>query len=1125
MLINFNTIDLLKSCKFNRYGVFVRWGILMLMVLGGAIPGMSRDILSLDGEWRFQLDPQRCGETHRWDDNNMTFVDTIQVPGCWDAQGFGEETDKVYHNYIGLAWYKRVVEIPRQWYGKRLFLCIGGVHRYAKVWINGKYLGEKIGPMTEFECEATNAVDTGQPATVVIAVDSKQRWEIDTLAGTVDIIDNMYVAWGGIWGHVKLEARGDMWLSDLFVRPQLSPDRCTVTAGTHGIALSDTVRLDVLDARGRLAFYKIYSMKEVIDFQGKINIQTDIPDAKYWTPDTPYLYTARVTLLSDGREVDAMATRFGMREIEIQGYQFLLNGKRIFLRGYGDDSIYPETMAPPSDTGFYRKRLKLIKQYGFNHVRHHSHFLPPEYYDACDEMGMLVSAEFPIAYQFYYDRATPEAKALYKSEWDGAIRRYRNHPSIFDWSMGNESIFIDITPELYRAAKELDPTRPVIDTDGLWGEGWLNGTADRETLDFFSLTFAINDIPLDIPDKFASRGTSVKPVISHETGNYGTFPRPDLEAQFKHNFKPFWLAPAREKLQRKGLWDEADRWAENSEKLYFLCHKLNIEALRKNEKLSGHHWWLFQEYWTGTNGIVDTYFRPKHIDTNAVRAFVNDIVVLQDGLDITYSSGEKLDLNLLVSNFSPDSLSNFELRWTIEAGSNHLNRSNRRIERIEQGRVETVARISLPLPEVEEPTRMAIAVELKTGRRRVENSWDAWLYPSRVEQPEMSVPLYVADECRAVCGDFQYQKIPMEGALPERAVYVTRNADRRMLDAMVNGAVIILLSPQEIFPSKVNRFKTNWWVGSESDSYVGTVVYKNPITQAMAPEGWCDRGWYHLVEQSQAFVLDEFPQKPEVFIRSIDNHLYARDKALLFAASVGRGTLLVSGLKHTLDGEKINKNPRPEEKWLVARMVEYAAEFPRPKAELPESYLQRIFPEAVPVLHGPFVQGFARLLKHDAEDYSAYPDYRGEESPMVLCRQDGIGHVVEWETQPVPERALKNKKVTFVFAGALGYRSQPKKNGFILQVNGRAVLRFDIAHSKRFWSGENGDVFLFYLPRNHHSMEDDMGLFCVQVQTSLLTAGKPCRLGVVSDSEGSRRWFGLHHYTDIIPDGVADEMP
>lgn len=136
-----------------------------------------------------------------------------------------------------------------------------------------------------------------------------------------------------------------------------------------------------------------------------VSVEIAMPDARLWTPDTPYLYNAHVTLLDKaGAAIDNRETRFGVRSIEIRGTDFYVNGAKYYLVGYGDDCVYPDTIAPPADKGFYVEHLKVAKSYGFNFVRHHSHFVSPEYYEACDEVGMFVQPELPIAYPRFYNR-------------------------------------------------------------------------------------------------------------------------------------------------------------------------------------------------------------------------------------------------------------------------------------------------------------------------------------------------------------------------------------------------------------------------------------------------------------------------------------------------------------------------------------------------------------------------------------------------------------------------------------------------------------------------------------------------------------------------------------------------
>lgn len=106
----------------------------------------------------------------------------------------------------------------------------------------------------------------------------------------------------------------------------------------------------------------------------------------------------------------------------------------------------------------------------------------------------------------------------------------------------------------------------------------------------------------------------------------------------------------------------------------------------------------------------------------------------------------------------------------------------------------------------------------------------------------------------------------------------------------------MLIQPPGLFHTAVTRFKTAWWHGNESDNNAGIVVYDNPVTRAMAPEGWCDAGWYRLFEGSHGYPLEGFPAMPEVLVRGIEVLSVARNKAILFQASVGEGCVIVCGL-------------------------------------------------------------------------------------------------------------------------------------------------------------------------------------------------------------------------------------
>jgi hypothetical protein len=221
------------------------------------------------------------------------------------------------------------------------------------------------------------------------------------------------------------------------------------------------------------------------------------------------------------------------------------------------------------------------------------------------------------------------------------------------------------------------------------------------------------------------------------------------------------------------------------------------------------------------------------------------------------------------------------------------------------------------------------------------------------------------------------------------------------------------------------------------------------------------------------------------------------DDALLFEVGVGRGSLIVSGLNHR------RAAGRPENEWIIARLVDRAAGFPQPKVKWPESFVKivSVAPEGC-------LPGFRRLVANEGEE-AAWHSIREDNARVLICRQNKPGNRVTWETASVSEERAGDR-VTFVFAGVLGYGSEPKTEGFALDINGKEALRFDLPEPKT-WQSADKRVELRFETRRTVSV-DQFGLFHLTVPRDLLKPGEPCVLSVRSLGTGSRRWLGLNPY-------------
>ncbi|HEV8544491.1 MAG TPA: glycoside hydrolase family 2 TIM barrel-domain containing protein, partial [Verrucomicrobiae bacterium] len=711
----------------------------------------SRPPIDLSGEWEFKMDPSDVGRAEKWFEETTQFDRKIRVPGAWNTQGvsyeseavlreyetkllneqkqlFGmgtlgkqAESDKLFSVYPGPAWYRKKTTIPADWTGKVPWLVFGGIHREAEVWVNGQSVGTHHSYLTPFRINLSNHAKPGDTISIVARVDARRNRAVDPLMGCFDTLDFLYVTWGGLHRGVTLEAAEATRLADVFVVPRLAPDAAEIHVAIEGSKIGGLkITAEITDANSSAS-----AETAMAGDASETVLQALIPNAKLWSPKTPNLYTARVRLLSNEKVIDTRSVRFGLREFKVGDGKFLLNGKPIFLRGYGDDCLFPNTICPPADKSEFSQRLLRAREYGFNYVRHHSWIPPEEYLDAADELGMMLQPEFPFAYRWDLPK-TEEAKRAAIEEWQAMIRPNRNHPSIVTWCMGNELYdSFDLAPEMYRLAKTLDPTRVVIDSDGCNFKH-----ENRVTLDFMVVQFGegssigFNDGKYNIPPEIN------KPVIAHEMGYFVTLPDLNQLDLFQNGLKPYWLLQARDLAARNRLVAEYPAWLAGSYRLQAACLKNNMEAARRS-RLSGTSVWLFQDYPNCAEGVVDMFFRPKGLTAEEFRKFNAPTVLLLDAPRRNLRAGETAEIKFVVSRFE-DEPSTATLRWKLKSGNEMLASGSKEQLQIKSGDVQEIAVIKVDLPHRIKAERLTLSGELEDTIGKIDNSWNFWIFPTEL---------------------------------------------------------------------------------------------------------------------------------------------------------------------------------------------------------------------------------------------------------------------------------------------------------------------------------------------------------------------------------------------------------
>ena len=340
----------------------------------------GRSILSLDGPWGFA--PGEDSSAGAADQRlPLSFPHIVTVPGCWQAEGHS----------CRHAWYRRQVNVPAAWRGRHIWLVFDGVSYQCDIWVNDGYAFSHEGHFVSFEQDISPLVRFGETNEIVVRVSDydyggimqSEQWG-EKLIG----VYGCWTTWAGIYQAVRLEARDEAWIDNLFVLPDI--DQGTVTTKVRlRNAVPGPLALDVgIQVEAHPGGTRVGGRRQ-IRLRGSgsetVTISVPVPEPILWEPDNPALYTARATLTSGRQILDTVDDRFGMRKIEVRGKQIYLNNRPVFLRGWLCDAVYPEEISPTITEEKARRILAQCKEYGFNFVRHHTHPETPAFHRAADE--------------------------------------------------------------------------------------------------------------------------------------------------------------------------------------------------------------------------------------------------------------------------------------------------------------------------------------------------------------------------------------------------------------------------------------------------------------------------------------------------------------------------------------------------------------------------------------------------------------------------------------------------------------------------------------------------------------------------------------------------------------------
>ena len=436
---------------------------------------VERKQLFNDG-WKFWLGDEATASTVDFDDASWR---KLTLPHDWSIE---HDFDVKYPSgndggYVmtGVGWYRKSFLVPSNMVGKRLSLYFEGVYMNSEVFVNGQSIGKRPYGYSSFAYDITPYIKVGEQNVVAVRVDnSKQR-------------NCRWYTGAGIYRHVWLvttEALHVAHWGTYITTPEVTKELAKVQvavqvkneteADKQAMVSVCLQKEDKEVAKGSLPI-SVASLKEK-----KAILSLDVKNPELWSPDTPSLYEALVTVEADGQVMDRVSEAFGIRTFTYSATDgFRLNGQSMLLNGgcaHHDNGV----LGAKSFDAAEARKVRLMKEAGFNAVRT-SHNLPSEaFLYECDRQGLLVIDE---SFDGWRDSKTPYDYSTEFDQWwqqdvDAMVLRDRNHPSIFCWSIGNEVIErkkLEVVTTAKKLADRIrlnDNTRPITSALAAWDADW-----------------------------------------------------------------------------------------------------------------------------------------------------------------------------------------------------------------------------------------------------------------------------------------------------------------------------------------------------------------------------------------------------------------------------------------------------------------------------------------------------------------------------------------------------------------------------------------------------------------------------------------------------------------------------
>ena len=888
--------------------------VLLTLLCGGTVH--AQDVVSLAGSWDLSLG------------DSVSYNDYVMLPGSLLTNGKGDPVtvdthwtgstyDSSYYfnpwmeqyrqegnvkfpffltperHYVGKAWYRRSVYIPKDWGKKKVTLFLERPHIETVVFINGKAVGHQMSLSTPHQYDVTPFLVTGCRNTIAVCVYNGIE-NVCVGQDSHSVTDQTQGNWNGIVGQMELRAQPQsMFIKRVKVNPEPVNGEICMTVelvSEYNPQYYDTEMTVVIMPMGTKDA-KSYCLYQEITGN---RVQVRIPIGKelmLWDEFSPQLYQVGISLGDDYYE-----TTFGLRKVRVEGRQLYVNDRPVWLRGTVENCCFPETGYPPTDEASWMSVFTKVKEYGLNHVRFHSYCPPEAAFVAADKLGIYLQPEGPSWPNHGVKlRQGQKIDQYLLEESKRIVDTYGHHPSFVMMAAGNEPAgsWVAYCNEWVKTMKHYDPSRIYCGASVGGGWAWDDGSeyhvkggargldwdkhAPHSDDDYFS--------QIEFPRNYKDSVPNNSPIIAHEQGQWCAFPDfreiPEYTGAYKaRNFEIF-----RDLLRKNGMEQQAEKFLMASGRLQTLCYKYEIERNLRTKDYAGFQLLSLNDYsgqGTALVGPLNVHWREKGYTFGSDwREFCSSIVPLARFPKFVYTTADTLRVPVEVYNALYGNVSPVRKTYLITNGDKVLTGGALSPDSIPVGKNQPIGIVVYPLDSISRPAKLTLTVNIG---KQVWNHWDFWVYPT----PSKSEGL----------GDGSSD--PQSPDLGD--LCITDTLDAKALAVLKKGGKVLLTAAGKVRLGRdvVQHYlpvfwNTSWFKMRPPHTTGAYIDSRHPLFKYDFPtDDWSNLNWWELLNRAQVMNLMELPADYQSPIQPIDTWYVSRKLGMLIEANVLKGKLLMT---------------------------------------------------------------------------------------------------------------------------------------------------------------------------------------------------------------------------------------